>query len=52
MIDDNTRRVLDQEYEKWKVSPGGVIVALSYPWSYTNTRIHIGCDVVGYDHAF
>ncbi len=52
MIEPEFVRFLSEEYEKWKVSPGGVIVGLSHPWSYTNTRIHVNCDRVGYSHAF
>lgn len=52
MIDEVTKKALDDNYAKWKISPGGVVVALTHPWSYTNTRIHVNCDRYGYSHAF
>ncbi len=51
-MDTKTKNFFDKEYAKWKVSPSGVIVALSHSWSYTNTRIHVDCDITGYAHAF
>lgn len=52
MINDRLRRILDADYEKWKISPSGVIVALARFGSYTNARIMVGVDGSGYSHTF
>lgn len=52
LANERLLKVLAEEYAKWKVTPAGVIVAVTHPWSYTNTRIHVNCDEFGYSQAF
>jgi len=52
MLEQRLANLLDSEYHAWKVSPSGVVVALTRPGSYTNPRIMIGIDCSGYSQAF
>lgn len=51
-MDNNLQHLLNAEYEKWKISPHGAIVALTRPGSYTKSRIMVGVKLDSYSHTF
>lgn len=51
-MDDRLAAFLPTEYEAWKVSPSGVVVCLTKPWTYTRSRIMVNVDLAGYGDAF